>query len=118
MNTHIANLTNAAVMIVMGSWAYLSSANPSPTSLIPVFLGVILVVMSQGVKHEQKAQAHVAVVVTLLAFISLAVKPLPSAISKGESLPLLRVALMVITNAVALYYFIQSFIKARKNRAA
>lgn len=72
MNTHIANLTNAAVMIVMGSWAYLSSANPSPTSLIPVFLGVILVVMSQGVKHEQKAQAHVAVVVTLLAFISLA----------------------------------------------
>ena len=88
MNTHIANLTNAAVMIVMGSWPTCLLVNPSPTSLIPVFLGVILVVMSQGVKHEQKAQAHVAVMVTLLAFISLAVKPLPSAISKGESLPL------------------------------
>lgn len=52
MNTHIANLTNAAVMIVMGSWAYLSSANPSPTSLIPVFLGVILVVINTNKKHR------------------------------------------------------------------
>ena len=66
MNTHIANLTNAAVMIVMGSWAYLSSVNPSPTSLIPVFLGVILG-HEPGCKTRTKAQAHVAVVVTLLA---------------------------------------------------
>lgn len=160
MNTHIANLTNAVVMIVMGAWAYLSSANPSPTSLIPVFIGIVLLMNQyvpfkinalvlviigllnflntdqthmafinlfwgvllyfgwQKIKNKRKAQAHVAVVVTLLAFISLVGKPLPSAISKGESLPLFRVALMVITNAVALYYFIQSFIQARKNRAS
>ena len=87
MNTHIANLTNAAVMIVMGSWAYLSSVNPSPTSLIPVFLGVILVVMSQGVKHEQKKK-HRPTWPLWLHYWHLfhwLLKPLPSAISKGES---------------------------------
>lgn len=116
MNVHVANLLNASVMIIMGAWAYLSSDDPSITSLIPVFLGVILVVFSQGVKHEQKAQAHIAVIVTLLAFISLVARPLPSAISKGEALPIFRIGLMVLTNAVALFFFIQSFIKARKNR--
>ena len=118
MTAHTANLLNAVVMIVMGSWAYFSSSSPSPTALIPVFLGVILVVMRQGVKNEQKAQAHIAVIVTLIAFLSLAIKPLPSAISKGETMPLVRVATMVLTNAVSLFYFIRSFIQARKNRTA
>ena len=160
MTAHIANLINAVVMIVMGSWAYFSSASPSPTALIPVFIGIVLL-MNQSVsfkinalalvliglldflnndlsyitfifvligvllyfgwkkvKNKHMAQAHAAVVITLLAFLSLAIKPLPSAISKGETMPLVRVATMVLTNAVSLVYFIRSFIQARKNRTA
>lgn len=72
--------------------------------------------MSQGVKNEQKAQAHVAVIVTLVALISLVVMALPGAIKRGENIPIARISIMVLTNLVALVYFIRSFIAARKNR--
>jgi hypothetical protein len=115
MNAHIANLINAAAMIILGIWGY--SEGHSPTALIPVFLGVILLVMSQGVKNENKAQAHIAVIVTLLGFLSLFM-PLKGAIGRGDNSATYRVGAMIVTNLVALVFFIRSFIAARKNRLA
>jgi hypothetical protein len=115
MNANIANLINAAAMIILGALGYLMSNTPSPTSLIPVFLGIILLVMSQGVRNENKAQAHVAVVITLLAFLSLFM-PLMGSIKREDNSAIMRVGAMILTNLVALVFFIRSFIAAKKKR--
>lgn len=121
MNAHLASLINAVAMIVMGIWGYSAALDKAPTALIPVFLGVILLVLSQGVKNENKAQAHIAVIITLLGLLALAMKPLMGAIDKysgGDMMPLVRVGTMVVTNVISIVFFIRSFIQARKNRLA
>lgn len=115
MNAYLANVINAAAMIILSVWGYFSSINPSKTAFIPVLLGVILLVLSQGVKAESKAQAHAAVIITLLAFIAL-FKPLMGAMDRGDNAAAIRVGIMLLTNLVALVYFIRSFIAARKAR--
>ncbi len=117
MNAHIATLINAGAMILLGAWGYLGSTTPSPTALIPVFLGVLLLVLSQGVKAESKAQAHAAVIITLLGFIAL-FKPFFGAINRDDSAAMLRIGIMLLTNLVALVFFIRSFIAAKKARTA
>jgi uncharacterized membrane protein (UPF0136 family) len=115
MNAHIANLLNAVVLIGMGLWGYMEKN--APTALIPVFFGVILVVMSQGVKNENKAQAHVAVIVTLLALLGV-LKPFIGSLGKDDMIAKVRTGLMVITGILSMVYFIRSFIAARKAREA
>ncbi len=117
MNAHIATLINAIAMIVLGSWGYLGSVTPSPTALIPVFLGVILIVLSQGVKNENKAQAHVAVIITLLGFIAL-FKPFFGAMGRDDNGAAIRIGIMLLTNLIGLVFFIRSFIAARKARSS
>ena len=79
MNAYKAHLLNALTLMIMGAWGYYSTN--APTSLIPVFLGVVLLSFSQGVKNENKALAHVAVIVTLLGLIAIVVKPLMVALN-------------------------------------
>jgi FtsH-binding integral membrane protein len=117
MNPYIANLINALTMMALGYYGYSSSANPSPTALIPVFLGVILLTMSMGIKHESKAQAHIAVIVTLIAFLALFM-PLMGAFKREDNNAAIRIGIMILTNLVALVYFIRSFIQAKKARIA
>jgi hypothetical protein len=117
MNAHIANLINAAAMILLGILGYTSSTNPSPTSLIPVLFGVVLIVMSQGVKNENKAQAHVAVIITLVALLSLFM-PFLGSLKRENTSGAIRVGIMMLTNLIALIYFIRSFIAAKKARLA
>ena len=41
MKAHVASLLNAIVLIIIGGWGYFLSG--SPTSLIPVAIGVVLI---------------------------------------------------------------------------
>ena len=52
MNTHTASLVNAIILITVGGWGYFESG--SPTSLIPVFIGVVLVLLNKGIKNHNK----------------------------------------------------------------
>ena len=54
LNAHQASLINAISLILIGGYGYLQSETPSPTALIPVIFGVLLIVMSPGVKNENK----------------------------------------------------------------
>ena len=65
MKAHIASLLNAIVLIVIGGWGYFISG--SPTSLIPVAIGVALIFLNNGIKNSNKVIAHIAVLVTLLS---------------------------------------------------
>ena len=117
MNAATANLVNAIILIALGAWGYFGADKPSPTALIPVGAGVALLCMYPGVLKHNKTIAHIAVSLTLLLLLAL-IMPLMSAIGKGNSMAIYRVAIMMVSCAVAMFFFIKSFIDARKAREA
>ncbi len=116
MNAYKAHLLNALTLLAMGGWGYF--ATKAPTALVPVFIGVVLLSFSQGVKNENKALAHVAVVVTLLGLIGIVMKPLMVALDSDDLMKQIRVIAMIITSVIALVFFVKSFIEAGKARRA
>ncbi|MFL2569571.1 MAG: hypothetical protein ACJ0QH_02565 [Flavobacteriales bacterium] len=113
------NLINSLILIVMPLWAYLTYESSDPnssqsvTALIPMFLGIVLLFCTNGIKNENKIIAHIAVFLTLLALLGL-FKPLTSAISDSRGLSIFRVSLMLITCIFSMITFVRSFIAARK----
>jgi hypothetical protein len=113
MKSYHINGLNAITLIVMGLIGYLGSASPSNTALIPVAAGVLLLVLTKGLKIENKTIAHIVVALTLLMLIAL-FKPLSGAISRNNHGAVLRVLAMMITCSIALVFYAKSFINARK----
>jgi hypothetical protein len=109
------NIINAGTLIIMGLTGYFVSDNPSLTALIPVFAGLILLVLYKGMKEGNKVVAHIVVILTLLTLIAL-FKPLLGAISRSNGGAIIRVLLMIISGILAMVVYIKSFIDARKNR--
>jgi hypothetical protein len=114
-----ANLINALALIGLGLWGYFGAAvdDRSPTALIPVGFGVVLLAMFPGVLKHNKLVAHLAVGLTLLILIAL-IMPLKGAIGRGDTLAMTRVGLMMLTSLFAMVMFVKSFIDARKAREA
>ena len=117
MKAHTASLINALILIGFGLWAYLGSETPSKTALIPVGFGAVLLALYKGVEKENKIVAHIAVLLTLIILIAL-VKPLTAALGRDDSMAIIRVSVMMLSTAVALFFFIKSFIDVRRARAA
>ncbi len=115
MKAPIANLLNALTLILLGGWGYFGSDTPSNTALIPVVVGAILLACYSGVKSENKMIAHVAVLLTLLMILGLAM-PFKGAIGRADTMAVIRVGLMIITGVLAMLAFIKSFKEARKAR--
>ena len=119
MKTYQANLLNAVTLILMPLWAYftyvgtLEKPEQSVTALIPLFLGVTLLLCHNGIKNENKTIAHIAVLLTLIALLGNATKPLITAIDEGRSLGIFRVSLMILTSILAMITFIKSFVVNR-----
>ncbi len=99
----------------MGLWGYFESESKAITALIPVIIGTILLLVNKGVKNENKALAHVAVLLTFLILLGL-VKPLLGAFERENTYAIIRVLLMIISSIWAMISFIKSFISARKNK--
>ena len=87
------------------------------TALIPAIAGVILLLLNNGVKAENKVIAHIAVVLTLLLILAL-IMPFKGSIERGNTLGMIRTAAMIITGIIAMVAFIGSFKAARKAREA
>jgi len=66
-----ANFWNALMLIGMGMWGYFGSEDPSFTALIPSIGGVLLLIMSPGIRSGNKVVAHIAVLLTLLLVLAL-----------------------------------------------
>ena len=116
MKASSSSLLNAIILISMGLWGYFESESKAITALIPVIIGTILLLVNKGVKNENKALAHVAVLLTFLIMFGL-VKPLLGAFERENTYAVIRVLLMIISSLWAMISFIKSFISARKNRA-
>ena len=116
MKASLSSLLNAIILISMGLWGYFESESKAITALIPVIIGTILLLVNKGVKNENKALAHVAVLLTFLILLGL-VKPLLGAFERENTYAIIRVLLMIISSLWAMISFIKSFISARKNRS-
>ena len=115
MKASTASLLNAIILISMGLWGYFESESKAVTALIPVIIGTILLLVNKGVKNENKALAHVAVLLTFLILLGL-IKPLMGAFERENAYAIIRVLLMIISSLWAMISFIKSFISARKNK--
>lgn len=112
MKPHLASLLNAILLISLSVFGYFLKEDPSTTALIPGILGLIILAFNPGLKKENKLQAHIAVTVTLIAFIGL-FKPLLGAIDRDETSTMLRIILTMLSSILAIYTFIMSFRNAR-----
>lgn len=115
MKAHTTSLINALILITLSLWGYFSSANPSLTAFIPTAIGFALLVLYQGVKNSHKTISHLAVVLTIIVLGGL-VKPLIGAWQRDDTTALLRVGIMMLSTAVALFFFITSYMQLRKIR--
>ena len=115
MKASTASLLNTIILISMGLWGYFESESKAITALIPVIIGIILLLVNKGVKNENKALAHVAVLLTFLILLGL-IKPLMGAFERENAYAIIRVLLMIISSLWAMISFIKSFISARKNK--
>lgn len=107
------NFVNACVLIIMGLWGYLGSADPSPTALIPVVFGLIFGLSTPPFKKGNRVVAHIIVVLTLFLIIALFM-PLRGAINRQDTLAIARVGVMLLVSVIAMVVYIRSFIEARK----
>ena len=106
---------NAFSLILIGGYGYLQSENPSTTALIPVITGIILILLNNGIKVENKIVAHIAVLLTFIMIFGL-VMPLLGSIKRSDTGAVIRVSIMLSTTVLAFIIFIKSFINARNNR--
>ena len=113
MNTSTINIINSISLIAMGIWGYIDVS--SVTALIRTFFGAALILCTNELKKENKMISHIAVLLTLLILGALLGMRLPKSIDQG-GIGLIRVIIMIGTSAVAMLFFINSFIRARRNK--
>tara|TARA_B100000767_G_scaffold272620_1_gene300733 strand:- start:3397 stop:3732 length:336 start_codon:yes stop_codon:yes gene_type:complete len=105
------NTLNSIILIALGLWGYFDVQ--SPTALIPVGFGVILLLCSIGLKKENKIISHIAVLLTLVILVALVGMRLPKSLVSG-GVGLVRVIGMILTSILSMVAFVLSFIKARR----
>ena len=110
-----SSFVNSIFLCFFGVFGYVKSETPSITSLIPVFFGISLLIMSPGIKNENKLIAHIAVIFTFLILLGLIV-PLMSSIRRSDIGAVIRIIIMIVSTILALFSFIKSFMNARKMR--
>ena len=114
MKPHKISFVNAITLISFGLWGYID-VDYSPTALIPVIFGIIILILNPGLKRENKVVAHIVVLLTFLILGGL-VKPLMSTLGSGNTMGITRVFLMMLSTLMALIVFIRSFIANRSKK--
>jgi len=115
MKAHSANLINSVALVFIGLWDYIATQTLSSTNMVPIAAGIMLLFLYNGVKREDKITAHIAVVITLLAFLSL-IKPLIDGVETSNMNVIIRNLILMLTGLLAMAYFVKSFIDARRNK--
>ena len=114
MKPHKISFANAITLISFGLWGYID-VDYSPTALIPVIFGIIILILNPGLKRENKVVAHIVVLLTFLILGGL-VKPLMSTLESGNTMGITRVSLMMLSTLMSLIVFVKSFIANRSKK--
>lgn len=105
------NYFNGLVLIAAGLFGYLTVVPQSMTALIPTFAGIIFVILGLFWNKSPKVVAHVAVTLALIMFAMCIWR-----FTKIEdwNTPKYIFLVCILSNLLALFVFIKSFIDVRK----
>ena len=90
MKAHKASLINSLVLIIFGAWGYLDSEGAAITTLIPVIIGFLILLMNKGLKNENKTISHIVVLLTIIVLGGL-VMPLMRRLGENDILSLIHI---------------------------
>lgn len=114
MKPSTVNFINGLILIFAGLYGYFgvtgSTGTASVTALIPTIFGVLLVVLSYFWEKAPKVVSHIAIVLTLLLLIMIINRFMKVEIWNEAKYIFL---ICIISNALALFVFIRSFVIAR-----
>jgi len=104
------SMINAYVLMTLGIWGYFATEIPSPTTLIPVFAGSLLLSFIRGLMYGSKSMAELSFVLTLLIPLTL-IKPLNDAITLNDFNSVYRIGIMMVTCSITSGFFVIGFIR-------
>jgi hypothetical protein len=126
---HLVNAITAAILILVGLYSFSSNPNHPPTALIGPAVGVLLLILTPGVKSNNRVVAHVVVGLTFLfGLLSLFfwVKGLANGGDTGRNVDINSLAeaqrrgfvffTMAISCFIAVAFYVAGFIAKRKER--
>lgn len=110
MDAYKSNLIYAATLIIVGFWDYFTSINPSIAQLFPLFFGVILLSLNNGVQYGLKAQKKAAFVLTIISVFSLGYL-FWSERTHSNPISIFRSIVLVLLGFISIFFYIKSFTK-------
>lgn len=117
MKPATVNFINGLILIIAGLYGYFgvtsSAGTASITALIPAGFGLLLIILSLFWSKAPKIVSHIAIVLTLLLFIMIINRFLKI---DGWNEPKYIFLVCMLSNAIALFVFIRSFVVARVNK--
>jgi len=114
MHPSRANLINAVILIALGLWGAISTNFASVTAFIAPAVGLVLLLLTNGLKNGNSIVSHLAVALTAIMFLVFFM-PLSKGISaNGFDLRSLRIIIMMFSCLIALIVFIKHFSTQRK----
>jgi len=123
MKPYVANIINGVILVALGligAWVAMNNFDdPSKTIFIAPAFGALFLLLTPGMKKDNKVVAHIVVLFTLLLLIMFVAVPLPKAIAADprDMGKVLRITTMSFSCLLAIVVFVKSFINARKNKA-
>lgn len=113
MNAGNINLLNSLLMIGLSFWSYLDTEKGILT--LPILLGMMLMVQSQGVRAESVSLSKVCTVITVIASLSVAYI-IWYFYEKRNLEVIIKVSIVLVSNIFALYMFSRFFRQKKARR--
>lgn len=102
MSAHTIHLVNALTLMVLSFLTYVMSLNPNGYDLMPLFFGVVLLALNNGVKYGLKGQTRAAAMLSGLCGLSL-LSFLLTSLGGEDIWRTLKISVMLVTSLTAAY---------------
>tara|TARA_Y100000766_G_scaffold282981_1_gene297511 strand:+ start:1303 stop:1671 length:369 start_codon:yes stop_codon:yes gene_type:complete len=122
MRPYQASLINSIILIIFGSLGFIATmdGDMNKSALVAPIFGLIILLLTPGMKKENKIVAHIVVLLTLMISLAL-IFPLyktfcPGPDSTFNIARFFRIGVMLISSVFAMVVYIKSFIQARRDK--
>ncbi len=102
MSVHTLHLINALSLMGLSFLTYVMSLNPAGYDLMPLFFGIVLLSLNNGVKYGLKGQTRAAAMISGICALSL-LPFLLSSLNGDDILRTVKISLMFSTSLAAAY---------------
>jgi hypothetical protein len=107
MSVHTVHLVNALTLMALSFLTYVMSLNPSGYDLVPLFFGVVLLALNNGVKYGLKGQTRAAAMLSGVCGLSL-ISFLLMSLGGDDVWRTVKISVMLITSLTAAYQLSQT----------